>query len=64
MKWVDDWKDWWKWHSTKIAGLMAAFMAGWSSLPNEFKSLIPESWYPFIGVVFFIAFVIARTVKQ
>jgi hypothetical protein len=56
MKLVNDWRDWWKWHSTYVFGLLAVLPEVWLSSP-DLQALLPL-WLvariaPFIGFIGF-----------
>ena len=64
MKLVDDWKDFWKWHSVWIAAILAAFPVAWVAMPPDLKSAVPDGWLPYISGVMFLAFVVGRIKAQ
>jgi hypothetical protein len=64
MKLVSDWRKAWKWHSTWIAGVMAALPLAWANMPSDLKQHIPDSWMPWIAVLMFVAFMAGRLRDQ
>lgn len=65
---VDDWRDWWRWHSTKMIVILGAFPAVfpeiWTALPQEFKDALPEGWMKWISLgLMFIALYTRMTVQ-
>lgn len=53
---------------TALTSFMIAFpdlvLHAWGVLPPELKSAIPPQYMPFIGVMVFVASIIARRIKQ
>lgn len=64
MKLVPDWKDAWKWHSTKAFAIIAAAPAVWVSLPDDLKSSIPATWLPWIAACVALAGFVGRMKAQ
>ena len=64
MKLVDDWKDAWRWHSTWLAGAIAALPFVWAEMPDDLKAYIPDEWQPIVAGVMFVAFMIGRLRAQ
>lgn len=64
MKLVNDAKDWWRWNSVHMAAIISALPAVWMQLPPEFKALVPDWAFGPIGVVTFLAMVVARVRAQ
>jgi hypothetical protein len=52
MKLVDDARNWWKWHSTYVFGLISVFPLVWLNSP-ELQALLPPKLVseiaPFVG---------------
>ena len=72
---IEDWRNFWRFWSVRlgivgsaITGVLIAFpdaaLAAWAILPHELKSSIPPQYMPLIGVVIFVASLIARAIKQ
>lgn len=57
MKLVDDARNWWKWHSTYVFGVLAIFPMVWLNSP-ELQTLLPAALVskiaPLIGVLGFL----------
>ncbi len=64
MKPVDDARDWWKWNSTHVVAIFAAMPLAWDRLPQDIKDRVPDDWMPYIGLVMFIGFLLARLRAQ
>lgn len=64
MKLVNNWKEFWKWYSIRIFGVIALFPVVWSSLPPDVKSLMPTSWGPWILTTIAVCGIIGRIVDQ
>jgi len=64
MKLVHDWKQVWRWHSTWIAGLLAAIPVAWVAMPSDLKSRVPDEWLPAISGIVFLAFIVGRLRAQ
>jgi hypothetical protein len=50
MKLVDDWRDWWKWHSTYFYAVLAALPEVWLSSP-DLQALLPLRLVGYIAPV-------------
>lgn len=66
MKLVNDWRNWWKWHSTWVFGVLAVFPAVWLASP-ELQALLPPTWVsaaaPIVAVVGFVVRLRAQAIK-
>ena len=72
---IEDWRNFWRFWSVRlgiigsvITGVLIAFpdvaLSAWAMMPADLKSAIPERYMPFIGVVIFVASLVARAIKQ
>ena len=72
---IEDWRNFWRFWSVRlgiigsaITGVLIAFpdvaLSAWAMMPADLKSAIPERYMPLIGVIIFIASLIARAIKQ
>ena len=72
---IEDWRNFWRFWSVRlgiigsaIAGVLIAFpdvaLSAWAMMPADLKSAIPERYMPLIGVVIFVASLVARAIKQ
>ena len=72
---IEDWRNFWRFWSVRlgivgsaITGVLIAFpdvaLSAWAMMPADLKSVIPERYMPLIGVVIFVASLIARAIKQ
>lgn len=64
MKLVDNAKDFWKWHSTHLAAILAAAPFAWGQMPAELKAQVPDEWLPGISALIFVAFIVGRVRQQ
>ena len=72
---IEDWRNFWRFWSVRlgvigsaIAAVLIAFpdvaLSAWAMMPGDLKAAIPERYMPLIGVVIFVASLIARAIKQ
>lgn len=72
---IEDWRNFLRFWSVRlgiigsaITGVLIAFpdvaLSAWAMMPADLKSAIPERYMPLIGVVIFVASLIARAIKQ
>ena len=72
---IEDWRNFWRFWSVRlgiigsaIAGVLIAFpdvaLSAWAVMPGDLKAAIPERYMPLIGVVIFVASLVARAIKQ
>ena len=72
---IEDWHNFWRFWSVRlgvigsaITAVLIAFpdvaLSAWAMMPADLKSAIPERYMPLIGVVIFVASLIARAIKQ
>lgn len=64
MKLVDNAKQFWKWNSTHVVAVFAAAPLAWAQLPPDIKAYVPDEWMPWVGVVMFLGFLVARLRQQ
>lgn len=64
MNLVEDWKDCWKWFSTRAMVIAGALQTTWLTMPEEFKADVPPTLVHWLTVAILIAGVIGRVVKQ
>lgn len=64
MKLVSDAKDFWKWHSTHLVTIAAAFPLVWTELPEDIKAWIPPEWMPWVTVAILIGALVGRVRDQ
>lgn len=66
MKLVSDARDWWKWHSTYVFGLLAVFPVVWLS-SSDLQALLPATLVskiaPFVAIVGFVVRIRQQAVK-
>ena len=72
---IEDWRNFWRFWSVRlgivgsaITGVLIAFpdvaLSAWAMMPADLKAVIPERYMPLIGVVIFVASLVARAIKQ
>lgn len=64
MKLVPDWKEAPKWHSTQIAGVLAAFPYAWEQMPQEWTEQVGGNGLIIISALLFVGFLIGRIRDQ
>lgn len=66
MKLVDDWRSWWKWHSTYVFGVLAVLPEVWLNSPS-LQAMLPiplvAKIAPAIAVLGFLLRVRAQAAK-
>lgn len=74
MKLIDDWRNWWKFWSIRIAAIFSVVITAllsfpeyaiqvWGMLPSDFQ-FVADQYKPFVGVVLFALLAASRLVKQ
>lgn len=48
---VENWKDAWRWASTRVLLLLAVIPVVWAEMPPEVTEAIPEAYRPWILAV-------------
>lgn len=72
---IEDWRNFWRFWSVRlgivgsaVTAVLIAFpdvaLSAWAMMPADLKAAIPERYMPLIGVVIFVASLIARAIKQ
>ncbi|GHE88390.1 hypothetical protein GCM10016455_05650 [Aliiroseovarius zhejiangensis] len=61
---VDNWKDFWRWHSTYAIAFLAGLPVAWAELPADIKAMIPPSWIPWIMLGLWLAAQFVRLRRQ
>ena len=72
---IEDWRNFWRFWSVRlgivgsaVTAVLIAFpdvaLSAWAMMPGDLKAAIPERYMPLIGVVIFVASLIARAIKQ
>ncbi|MET3817223.1 MULTISPECIES: hypothetical protein [Pantoea] len=64
MKLVSDWRNWWRWHSTKAIIALGMLPTIWFELPPEWKAEIPSSWMRIAAIVVMVIGVYSRMTLQ
>lgn len=64
MKLVSNWKARWKAYSVQAQAMAAAILVGWSQLPDDLKSTIPQKWVVIIAVSVLALGIIGAHVAQ
>lgn len=72
---IEDWRQAWRFWSVRLAaagGALQALLAWWpdaalalwNSMPDEVKGLLPQGAVMTLPLLFFVASIVARVVKQ
>ena len=72
---IEDWRNFWRFWSVRlgivgsaVTAVLIAFpdvaLSAWAMMPGDLKAAIPERYMPLIGVVIFVASLVARAIKQ
>jgi hypothetical protein len=72
---IEDWRNFWRFWSVRLGIVGSAVTAvliefpdvalsAWARMPPYLKAPIPERYMPLIGVVIFVASLVARAIKQ
>ena len=72
---IEDWRNFWRFWSVRlgivgsaVTAVLIAFpdvaLSAWAMMPADLKAAIPERYMPLIGVVIFVASLVARAIKQ
>jgi protein-S-isoprenylcysteine O-methyltransferase Ste14 len=64
MKFVENWKEAWKWFSVQALVVLAALPLVWTALPADAKRLLPDGWEPWVLFGLALAGLIGRLVDQ
>jgi len=66
MKLVDNWRSWWKWHSTYVFGVLAVLPEVWLNAP-DLQAMLPISLVakvaPLIAILGFLLRIRAQAAK-
>jgi hypothetical protein len=61
---VRDWRDWWRWHSTKALVLLGLLPTIWLEMPADMKAMIPGHWLQIVSFIVMLAGMLSRITKQ
>lgn len=61
---VKDWKKAYRWFSVQLATLLAVLPFVWASLPADMKTLVPDTWHPFIVSAVAVGVIVGRLRDQ
>jgi hypothetical protein len=61
---VVDWRDAWKWASTRSMSLAAATVTAWASLPAEWRDAVPHWVFAVVVVFELVLGIVGRVVVQ
>lgn len=64
MKLVPDWKEAWRWHSTRAFAALAALPLVWSQLPPDVTDMLPEAYEPAVLAVLALGGLVGRMKDQ
>ncbi|MDU4093833.1 MAG: hypothetical protein E7H57_11255 [Pantoea sp.] len=61
---VKDWRNWWRWHSTKALVLLGLLPTIWLEMPSDLKSMIPSHWLQIASFVVMLLGMLSRITRQ
>lgn len=61
---VQDWRNWWRWHSTKALVLLGLLPTIWLEMPAEWKAMLPASWLQSASFIIMLIGILLRMTKQ
>lgn len=61
---VHDWRQWWRWHSTKAIVALGLLPTVWFELPPEWKAEIPSAWMRGAAIVVMLIGIYTRMTLQ
>jgi membrane protein required for beta-lactamase induction len=64
MKLVEDWKDGWRWISTRCMALSLAMLGTWEVVPSEWKSSLPDGTLKYLVTALLVLGVFGRFIDQ
>jgi len=63
MKLVDDWRNWWRWHSMQALILLGAIAEWWLN-SRDLQSILPPKWVAIVTPVVVAVVALLRLRKQ
>lgn len=63
-RFVDDWRDCWRWFSVHCMALATAVQSTWLMIPQDLKETIPDGIVNKVSIGLLVLGVIGRLVKQ
>jgi hypothetical protein len=64
MKFVENWKESWKWFSVQALVIIAMLPLVWTALPSDAKALLPDGWEPWVLFALAISGIVGRLIDQ
>lgn len=64
MKFVENWRDAWKWFSVQALAVLIALPMVWMALPADVKAYLPDGWEPWVLVILAAAGLLGRVIDQ
>ena len=61
---VKDWRQWWRWHSTKALVLLGLLPTIWVEMPADMKAMIPAHWLQIVSFIVMLAGMLSRITRQ
>jgi len=63
-KLIENWKSAWRWFSVQALVVLAALPVIWTTLPDDLKADVPQSWVKWIMMIVAIGGLAGRFVQQ
>jgi len=63
-KLVDDWRNWWRFHSVRAAAALAALSMVQANVLPQIEPIVSPKYWPWVTAAFAIAIVVLRLLAQ
>lgn len=64
MRFVENWRNAWKWFSVQALAVIIALPMVWMALPADVKAMVPDGWEKWIVIAIAAAGLMGRLVDQ
>lgn len=64
VKLVEDWRDSWRWHSTRALLALGLLPGAWLLVPEDLREAVPDEWKAGLAVVIAGAGWLGRVIDQ
>lgn len=61
---IPDWREAWRWFSVQAFAVIIALPIVWAALPPDVKSMVPDSWHPWVMLAIAVAGIAGRVIDQ
>lgn len=61
---VKDWRNWWRWHSTKALVALGLLPTVWLEMPADWKAMIPVNWLQGMSFIIMLLGLLSRITRQ